>query len=67
VRNEEEFRRVKEERFVLHTVRRRKSNWIGHTLRRNWFIKHVTEEKVEKMIEVRRRKQLLDDIRGKRV
>jgi len=27
--------RVKEERNVLHTVTRKKGNWIGHILRRN--------------------------------
>jgi hypothetical protein len=35
VRNEEVLHTVKEERNVLHTVTRRKANWIGHILRRN--------------------------------
>jgi hypothetical protein len=30
VRNEEVLHRVKEERNMLHTIRRRKANWIGH-------------------------------------
>jgi hypothetical protein len=30
VRNEEVLHRVKEERNILHTVKRRKANWIGH-------------------------------------
>jgi hypothetical protein len=35
VRNKEVLHRVKEERNVLHTIKRRKANWIGHILRRN--------------------------------
>jgi hypothetical protein len=30
VRNEEVLQRVKEERNILQTVKRRKANWIGH-------------------------------------
>ena len=41
VRNEE----VSEERNILHTIKRRKANWIGHILCRNGFLKHVIEEK----------------------
>jgi hypothetical protein len=29
VRNEDVLRRVNEERDVLHTIKRRKANWIG--------------------------------------
>ena len=35
VRNEEGLLRVKEERNILHTKKRRKFNWIGHILRTN--------------------------------
>ena len=38
---------VKGERNILHTVKRRKANWIGHILRRNFLIEHVIEGKVE--------------------
>jgi hypothetical protein len=31
----EVFQRVKEETYILHTTKRRKANWIGHSLRRN--------------------------------
>jgi hypothetical protein len=41
VTNEEVLRRVKEERNVVHTVKRRKDNWIVHVLRRNCLLKHV--------------------------
>jgi hypothetical protein len=39
VRNGEVLQRDKEERNVLHTVKRRKANWIGHILRRNCILK----------------------------
>jgi len=42
VRNEELLHRVKEERNILHTIKRRKANWIGHCL-----LKHVIEGKIE--------------------
>jgi hypothetical protein len=47
VRNEEVLHRVKEERKILHTIQRRKANWIGHILGRNCLLKHVTEGKIE--------------------
>jgi hypothetical protein len=66
VRNEEVLHRVRAERNILHTVKRRKAIWKGHILRRNCFLKYVIEGKVERRIEMkvrqgRRRKQLLDD------
>jgi hypothetical protein len=71
VRNEEVLHRVKEERNILHTIKRRKANWIGHILRRNCLLKHVIEGKVEGRLEMtgrrgRRGKQLLDDLKEKR-
>jgi hypothetical protein len=39
VRNEEVLHRVKEERNILLTIKRRKANWIGHILRRNCLLK----------------------------
>jgi hypothetical protein len=56
VRNEEVLHRVKEERNILHTIRRRKANWIGHILRRNCLLKHVTEGKLEGRTEMMRRR-----------
>jgi len=32
VTNEEASQRVREDRNVLHTIKRRKANWIGHIL-----------------------------------
>jgi hypothetical protein len=53
VRNEDVLHRVKEEEGgSLRTVKRRKANWIGHSLRRNCLLKHVIEGKMEERIEV---------------
>jgi hypothetical protein len=70
VRNEV-LLRVKEERNILHTIKRRKANWIGLILRRNCLLKHFIGGKVEGWVEVterggRRRKQLLDDLKERR-
>jgi hypothetical protein len=60
--------RVKEERNSKYTINRKKSNWICHNSRSTSFLKHVLEGKVERKIEVkrrrgRRRKQLLMTLR----
>jgi hypothetical protein len=47
VKNEEVLHRVKEERNILHTVKRRKANWMGYILCRNCLLKHVIEGKIE--------------------
>jgi hypothetical protein len=47
VRNEEVLHRVKEERNILHTIKRKKANWISHILCRNCLLKHVTEGKID--------------------
>jgi hypothetical protein len=71
VGNEEVLHRVKEERNIVHTIKRRKANWIGHILRRNCLLKLVIEGTLEGRIEMtgrrgRRRKQLLYDLKEKR-
>ena len=38
VRNEEVLLRVKEQRNILHEIRKWKANWIGHILRRNCLL-----------------------------
>ena len=45
VGNEGALHRVKEERNIIHTIRRRKANRIGHILRMNCLLKLVTEGK----------------------
>ena len=71
VRNEEVLLRVNEQRNILHEIRKRKVNWIGHTLRRNCLLQQVIEGKIKGQIEVtrrqgRRRKKLLDDLKDRR-
>jgi hypothetical protein len=39
VRNVEVLLRVKEERNIVHTVKGRKDNWIGHIWRRDCLLK----------------------------
>ena len=67
VRNEDVLLRVNEQRNILHEIRKRKANWIGHILRRNCLLKQVIEGKIKGEMEVarrrrRRRKKLLDDL-----
>jgi hypothetical protein len=55
---------VKEERNILHTIRRRKANWIGHILHRNCLLSHIIEGNIiGTRRRGRRRKQLLDDLK----
>ena len=71
VRNEEVLFRVSEQRNILHEIRKREANWIGHILRRNCLLKQVIEGKIKGEMEVtrkrgRRRKELLDDLKDRR-
>jgi hypothetical protein len=50
--NEAVLRNVNEDRNILHTIKRRKANCVGHILRRNCLLKHVIERKIEGRIEV---------------
>ena len=38
---------VKEEKKVLHTIKRSKANRSGHVLRRNSLLTHIIEGKIE--------------------
>jgi hypothetical protein len=72
VKNEKVLQRVKKERNILHTIKGRKANWIGHSLRRNCLLKHFIERKIEDQIEGtgrrgRMRKQLMDGLKEKRI
>jgi hypothetical protein len=67
VNNEAGLHRVKEERNILHTIRRRKANSIGHILRSNCLLSHVIEGKItETRRRGRRHTQLLDDLKETR-
>ena len=49
MRNEEVLLRIKDERNIVHAVKRTNGNWIGHILRRNCLLKHFLEEKIEEL------------------
>jgi hypothetical protein len=71
VRNEEVLLTVSEQRNILHEIRKRKANWIGHILRINCLLQRVIEGKMKGEMEVtrrrgRRRKKLLDDLKDRR-
>ena len=71
VRNEEVLLREKEQRNILHEIRKRKENWIGHILRRNCLLQRVTEGKIQGVVKVtgrqgRRRRKLSDDLKERR-
>jgi hypothetical protein len=65
------YLRVKEQRNILHEIRKRKANWIGHVLRRNCLLQLVIEGKIQGGIEMtgrqgRRCMKLLDDLKERR-
>jgi hypothetical protein len=71
VRNKEVLLRVKEQRNILHEIRKLKANWIGHILRRNCLLQWVIEGKIQGGIEMtgrqgRRRMKLLDALKERR-
>ena len=71
VRNEEVLLRVNEQRNILHEIRKRKANSIGHILHRNCLLQRVIEEKIKGEMEVTRRRgrrsrKLLDDLKDRR-
>ena len=62
---------VNEQRNILHEIRKRKANWIGHILRRNCLLQQVIEGKIKRQLEVTRRrgrlcKKLMDDLKERR-
>jgi hypothetical protein len=71
VRNEDVLLRVKKQRNILHEIRKRKANWIGHVLRRNCLLQRVNEGKIQRGINVterqgKGRRKLLDDVKERR-
>jgi nucleoside-triphosphatase THEP1 len=50
MKNEEVLNTVEEERNIIHTVKRRKANWIGHILRRNCLLTHIIEGNRQEVI-----------------
>ena len=71
MRNVDVLLRINEQRNILHEIRKRKANWIGHILRRNCLLKQVIEGEIKGEMEVtrrwgRRRKKLLDDLKDRK-
>jgi hypothetical protein len=71
VLNEEVLLRVKEQRYILHEISKRKANWIGHILRRNCLLQQLIKVKIKGVIGVterrgRRRRKLLDGLKERR-
>jgi hypothetical protein len=52
VTNDNSLHGTKEERYIPHIIRRRKTNWTGHILHRNCLLKHIIGGKMEEWIEV---------------
>jgi hypothetical protein len=57
---------MKDETNTINTIKERKADWIGHILRRNCLLKHVTEGKIEGTRLRGRRRKVLDDLEEKR-
>jgi len=57
VRNEEVLLRVNAQRNILHEIRKRKANWIGHILRRKCLLKQVIEGKIKGEMEVKKKEK----------
>ena len=56
---------------ILHEIRKRKANWIGHILHRNCLLQRVIEGRMKVGIEVtgrrgRRRRKLLGDLKERK-
>ena len=57
VGNEEVLLGVKEQRNILHEIRKRKAKWIGHILRRNCLLQRVIEGKIQDRSDRKTRKK----------
>jgi hypothetical protein len=55
VENEKVLIRVKGQRNILHEIRKRKANWIGHILRSNCLLQQVIEVMIKGEIKVKGR------------
>ena len=70
MRNGEELHRVRGERNIVQTIKRRKAKYIGHIFRRDCLLKNIIEGKYRGKMEVtgregKRLKQLLDKLKVK--
>jgi len=67
VRSEVVLLTVKEQRNILHEISKRKANWVGHILLRNFLLQRVIEGKIKgdrsDRKRRRRRGKLPDDLK----
>ena len=65
---EQVLERIGEKRTLLNYTLRRKSDWIGHILRRNCLVHDAIQGQMTEMEGIRRRRrtQLFDDFRNRR-
>ena len=67
VTNKQFLERIDEKRKFLNNILRRKANWIGHIMKRNYLLHDTIGGHMTEMKGVgRRRTQLLDDLRNRR-
>jgi hypothetical protein len=69
VRNEDVLITVKQQRNILHEISKRKTNWIGHILRRNYLRQQATEGEIKgEMTRTRgrKRRKLQDGLKERR-
>ena len=60
VTNEQLLDLIGEKRTLINNIVRRKANWIGHILRRNFLFHYAIEGQMMEVKGVGRRAQLLD-------
>jgi hypothetical protein len=66
IRNEEVYRRIEEERTLWNNIEKKRTRWIGHTLRHNGLVKNIKEGKIEgKVIRGRPRDKYMGQIKKK--
>ena len=57
VSNEEVLRLVNEQRCLVHVIKQRQANWIGHVLRHDCLLKTVLKGKMEGKKDTRKTKK----------
>jgi len=53
--------------IIPDTIKRKKTNWIGHALRRNYLLKHIIKGHIDGKTRCGKRdKQLAEDVNEKK-
>ena len=64
VRNEVVLLTVQQQTIILHEISKRKANWIGHILRRNYLLQRVIEGKIKGEMDVTGRREKTKEATG---